>query len=68
MLSRLGWDVTCVDISQGGVVIARKSDVKAEVGDTYDDLKSCYGTFPNGYAKNLALAVCGKLDLHFRAR
>jgi 2-polyprenyl-3-methyl-5-hydroxy-6-metoxy-1,4-benzoquinol methylase len=105
MFAKLGWDVTGVDISQSGIAIARKSGIKAEVADAYDDLKSRYGTFPlvisleviqhcfdpdafvrtflsliapgglgvlsttyHGYAKNVALAVSGRLDLHFRAR
>jgi 2-polyprenyl-3-methyl-5-hydroxy-6-metoxy-1,4-benzoquinol methylase len=47
MLSKLGFDVSGVDISESGIAQAKKNfpHIRCEVGSAYDDLASTYGTF-----------------------
>jgi 2-polyprenyl-3-methyl-5-hydroxy-6-metoxy-1,4-benzoquinol methylase len=47
MLSKLGFDVSGVDISESGIALAKRNfpHIRCEVGSAYDDLASTYGTF-----------------------
>ncbi len=47
-LAELGYDVTGIDPSEGGIAIAQRDMPKAKlaVGSAYDDLASTYGTYP----------------------
>jgi 2-polyprenyl-6-hydroxyphenyl methylase/3-demethylubiquinone-9 3-methyltransferase len=48
MLADLGYEVTGIDPSEGGIALAKRESPKArlEVGSAYDDLAAAYGRFP----------------------
>jgi 2-polyprenyl-3-methyl-5-hydroxy-6-metoxy-1,4-benzoquinol methylase len=47
VLSKMGFEVSGVDISESGIAQAKKNfpHIRCEVGSAYDDLASKYGTF-----------------------
>ena len=48
MLSKLGFDVTGIDISGSGIAIGQENypHLKLAIGNVYDDLAQVYGQFP----------------------
>lgn len=48
VVSDHGWQTTGVDVSEGGIEVARKArpDLQFEVGNVYDDLAGKFGQYP----------------------